>query len=714
MIAVARRNGKSSLDLSGMKLATLPESVGQLKALKRLFLSNNQLTTLPESVGQLKALRELYLSKNQLTTLPESLGQLTALRVLNLDYNQLTVLPESLGQLTSLLQLDLFNNQLIALPRSLWQLRVLESLDLIENDALGLPREVIARSFSPSKILDYYFKTREQARPLNEVKLLLVGRGGAGKTSVIRRLRENKFVKGSRETLGIAIKPWLVDAGERRVKVHTWDFAGQVMTHATHTLFFSARSVYVLVLTGRENTEQTDAEYWLRLIRAFATDRLDDYVDRLMTSSNVGIVGISSRSRAVHELGHILVEKRAVAASNEGEKSFQWYPVLTAPVIVALNKCKAHPCRLDHEKLREKYPFITAFVETDCAKGTGIRELKRLVLDAIAGVMKQQQNFPSPWFRIKDAIKNDPRDYLTYDEFGELCKQHGEPDPAQQRLLAWALHQLGIALNYGDDERLRDTTVLDPHWVTGGIYKLLRQAKDRRHPEEMSLDAVARVLPKEDPKMRRYLVELMRRYDLAFPMGDDDQRWLVPQRLPEGQPRLEEKWFGREVTRVRFRYIALPEGLLPRFITRTYPLSEDRSRWVHGVVLADAGAEVLVRADVQEREVSVVGWGPEPARRELTALACNELRRIHADYKGLDPIEEIEPEATPGRSVPRGDVARRRAHAPHDGGADPRGERRGFHDRRARSHLDARGARYDPAQTAAFHQLFATRCAAAR
>lgn len=566
----------------------------------RLDLSGLGLATLPEALWQLTALQELSLFDNQLTTLPEVLGRLKALRVLDLANNQLTALPEALGQLTELHELGLHNNPGLALPPEVLGLKV-KSPHF---------KRIMAR---PRDILDYYFKTRGQARPLNEVKLLLVGRGGAGKTSVVRRLREGTFTKGSRETKGITIKPWLTETGGRRVKVHTWDFAGQVMTHATHQLFFSERSAYVLVLTGRENSEQADADYWLRLIRAFATDP-----GTILNASTILDASTVLRSAS------------------------------TAPVVVALNKCKSHPCRLDREKLREKYPFITAFVETDCARGTGIRELKQRVLEAVAEVMTAQRNFPAPWFAIKDALEKDARDYLTYEEFCALCREHGETEERQQRLLAWALHQLGIALNYGDDPRLNDLTVLDPHWVTGGIYQLLRDAKDRRRPEEMTLDAVARVLPREQPKMRRYLIELMRRYDLAFPMGDDEQRWLVPQRLPESQPRLEEKWFGREVTRVRYRYVALPEGLLPRFITRTWPLSEEQSRWVSGVVLADAGAEVLVRADAQDREVTVAALGPEPARRELTALACNELRRIHADFKGLDPVEEIEPEQIRG------------------------------------------------------------------
>jgi internalin A len=34
------------------------------------------------------------------------------------------------------------------------------------------------------------------------------------------------------------------------------------------------------------------------------------------------------------------------------------------------------------------------------------------------------------------------------------------------------LHCLGIALNYREDSRLRETSVLKPEWVTEGIYTI--------------------------------------------------------------------------------------------------------------------------------------------------------------------------------------------------------------------------------------------------
>jgi internalin A len=51
-----------------------------------------------------------------------------------------------------------------------------------------------------------------------------------------------------------------------------WDFAGQEITHATHQFFLTERSVYLLVLDARSDTQDWDAEYWLRLISAFGKD----------------------------------------------------------------------------------------------------------------------------------------------------------------------------------------------------------------------------------------------------------------------------------------------------------------------------------------------------------------------------------------------------------------------------------------------------------
>ena len=69
-----------------------------------------------------------------------------------------------------------------------------------------------------------------------------------------------------------------------------------------------------------------------------------------------------------------------------------------------------------------------------------------------------------------------------------------------------------------------------------------------------------------------------------------------------------------QATRLHYRYKVEPEGLLPRFIVRTHPLSEGETRWRNGVVLRLDGASARVRAEAAENRVSVVAIG-EPVPR---------------------------------------------------------------------------------------------------
>ena len=120
-----------TLDLRDNQLPALPESIGELAALKILYLRLNQLAALPESIGRLAALQELNLSSNQLATLPESIGELAVLQLLSLTNNQLTALPESIGRLAALQTLDLRDNQLLTgLPRTICSLNSACSVDL--------------------------------------------------------------------------------------------------------------------------------------------------------------------------------------------------------------------------------------------------------------------------------------------------------------------------------------------------------------------------------------------------------------------------------------------------------------------------------------------------------------------------------------------------------------------------------------------------------
>ena len=55
--------------------------------------------------------------------------------------------------------------------------------------------------------------------------------------------------------------------------------------------------------------------------------------------------------------------------------------------------------------------------------------------------------------------------YITFERYREICSGLGETASGPKSSWRNYLHSLGIALNYREDPRLRDTHVLNPQWV---------------------------------------------------------------------------------------------------------------------------------------------------------------------------------------------------------------------------------------------------------
>ena len=571
-----------------------------------LDLSKLELTELPSVLPN--TLRSLSLAHNQFSTLPKELEQLTALQSLDLSSNSLTSLPEAFDKLTKLQSLDLSSNSLTSLPQALGALTELKGLFLHKNPELGLPDDVLGPTYEdvmkrslpaarPADILAYYFKTRQAAAPLNEVKMLLVGRGQAGKSSIRDCLLGFGFDPMKTETSGIEIHTWPLKLGSETVRLHVWDFAGQELTLGTHQFFFTERSVYVLVLDARADTQDADAEYWLKIVSAFGGD---------------------------------------------------------SPVIVALNKWESKPFDVDRNAICSRFPTVRAFINTDCRTGLGLVELRKEISKTVATMESVREPFPTAWSKTKEAFVNMEKNYVPLETFREKCDRNGVKDKQEQESLVRILHRLGIVLHYADDPRLRDTTVLKPRWVTESIYTLLRLKKEPSSDGLLTFAVACAALPKEKPDMVQYLIGLMRRFELCFPVDETEEflkegledRWLVPELLPKFPPELGKDWLAADALRLRYKYKVLPEGLLPRFITRTYPLSTDQLRWRAGVVLEMDGAKALVRAG--DSQVNVTILGASEGRQRLAKLIRNHFAHLHAELKGFEPEESVEVEGHPG------------------------------------------------------------------
>lgn len=130
---------KISINLSKQGLTELPIELKGNKTVKVLRLYGNNIDSLPEWVGELENLEKLYLGKNKLKSLPESIGKLKHLKLLSAQYNDIEFLPGSIVELTNLEQLILNQNQIKFLPDSIGKLKKLDVLQLKFNKLKKLP-----------------------------------------------------------------------------------------------------------------------------------------------------------------------------------------------------------------------------------------------------------------------------------------------------------------------------------------------------------------------------------------------------------------------------------------------------------------------------------------------------------------------------------------------------------------------------------------------
>lgn len=581
------------LNLSHNNLTAIPASICDISRLGFLDLSYNKLSSLPVSISQLSLLWHIDLSSNKFDTFPDLLNQLGQLAYINLSRNYLTTVPESIGNLKKLGCLDLSHNKLTSLPDALQSLSLLEQLYLRGNDALGLPNDILESAHSrsalrskPAKIIAYYNRLKSVQMPLNEAKIIVVGRGLVGKTSIINRLINGQFNKDEEQTKGIFITEWQLRLRENeQVRLNVWDFGGQEIMHATHQFFFTKRSLYLLVLNGREGGEDTEADYWLKLIESFGGN---------------------------------------------------------SPVIVVLNKIKDNPFDLNRRLLQQKYRVVN-FIKTDCKDGTGVEELRQVIERETDRLEDLRKAFPSYWFKIKDHLEGMKDNYLTFEEYRFICASLGEEDPRAQEDLAGYLHDLGIVLNYRDDPRLRDTHVLSPHWVTNGIYNILNSTILAHQKGEIKLNDLSGLLNKNKypATMHRFLFDLMKKFDLCFAFPDDDTYYLIPELLDKQEPLETGQFDPKECLNFQYHYNILPEGLMPRFIVRSQSLSMELQRWRSGVFLQFEGNHALVKADIQEKKIFISVCGPVPGRRRLLAVIRSDFEHIHRMLPSLKAQEMV-------------------------------------------------------------------------
>ena len=497
------------------------------------------------------------------------------LKELDLSFNQLTTLPEAIGSLQHLTTVNLRNNQLTRLPETIHRLQQLTTLDLEANPIEKPPPEILAKGTKAIK--DYFRQLETEGRDyLYEAKLLIIGEGGAGKTTLAKKIGDvNYQLREEDTTKGIEVIQcgFLMENG-REFRVNIWDFGGQEIYHATHQFFLTKRSLYLLVADTRK--EDTDFYYWLNVVE--------------LLSDN-------------------------------------------SPLLIIKNEKQNRHREINELQLRGQFTNLKETLPTNLADNRGLEQVLEQIKHYVKNLPHIGSPLPKTWVRVREALESDARNYIGLDEYLNICQQNGFTQRNDKLQLSVYLHDLGVCLHFQEDALLNKTLILKPKWGTDAVYKVLDNEKVIRNLGSFTRSDLAIIWCEDEyATMHDELLRLMINFKLCYEIPRSQGKYIAPQLLSANQP--PYNWDETNNLILRYTYEFMPKGIISQFIVAIHELiNEQKCVWKSGVVLSKDQTKAEVIEYYGKREIKIRVSGRH--KRDLMTIVTYELDKIHDSYKRL-------------------------------------------------------------------------------
>ncbi len=578
------------LNLSQNQLTEVPAEIGHLTSLQHLFLDQNRLTQVPTELSRLNSLQRLDLDRNQLTQVPAELRQLTSLQRLYLSQNQLTQVPTEISQLASLQELYLNRNQLTQVPLDLGNLHSLQKIDIdFNSDILTPPPEIVARG--TQDILAFLRELQKSSVQRYEAKLVVVGEGGTGKSSLIKALRGEIFDSSLSTTHGIEVSRLALSHLSHEVLLNIWDFGGQHIYHATHQFFLTKRSLYLLVWNARLGAEQGRLAYWLETIKALAPD---------------------------------------------------------APILLVATHIDERSPDLNYQRYKTLYPQLTGNVSVSNKEDLGITDIKSLLAQEAFRLPLMGQPWPQKWLEMEQRLLASSEKHISADRYIRDCESCEIEKDIARGTLASYLHDLGRILYFRDDYILSNLVILKPNWVTRAISRVLDDEQTSVVQGVLPYAELPRIWDNDEdgepyePYLYPVLLRLMERFELTYQIesenaGDLSTASLIPQLLPHQPPIELPPWpnqppDGQSQVEIIYRLDFVPAGIMSRFIVRTHRYTRGL-HWREGVLLEYQNHQARVELNPTPGEIRIFVQGTSP--QNFFVILMNTVDVILAHFEGL-------------------------------------------------------------------------------
>lgn len=384
-------------------------------ALDWLDLSQNKLKQLIFPLG-FQSLTHLYLAKNPDLKKLEITEALLSLEVLNVDQCDLEELP-----MDSILSPDF--------------------ITLYANGIFpkNIPHVFLSKENSKNCVekARLWFREIKNSGPNvqrnNQVKLMLLGNGSAGKSSLLCAFENGKCQcdPPHKSTHGMEMKT--LSKGD--LVYNVWDFGGQEIYHNTHRLFLESPAVQLIL-----------------------------FDPKIEESYRAGI------RRPDRETGEPVPDQPIA----------YWYE--TARELSAKSQFLLVQNKLDESPLEDALARKFALgqqmelVQTSAHTGQKVNYIEFIIGDLAKKLPDYHMLVSASWLAVRDHLaenlkKVDPERTVSKSDFYALCQQKGVLPETQDLLLEY-LHHSGFVYT---NKYLKEEIIVDQKWALEAIYKLFKR-----------------------------------------------------------------------------------------------------------------------------------------------------------------------------------------------------------------------------------------------
>jgi internalin A len=620
------------LDLSDTKISDY-SPLSRVYSIKKLHINSNRIENI-EFIKDLILLDELYLNANKIEDL-SPLINLKQLLELNLNNNHNIEDIKPLEKLTELRELHLFNNRIrdITPIEKLFKLNVLDiesnlvsdisptynlikkGLPVIEfnddyyenrieigDNPVNIPPLEFIRMGNET-ILEYFDDAKKfGTQPINECKLIFIGDGSVGKTSLMKRLVSNDFNDEESTTHGINKIAWeeICNLNGAPVKINLWDFGGQHLQHSLHQFFLTKRVVYVLVLNPRNDEK---ADYWLKQI------------ENLGGESEVIIV-------------------------------YNWKH----------EKDKQASFLVNYYELKKAYPYISDPLLLSCKTNEGINDFKDKIKETIIAQPNLKDEYPLNWFKIKNSLEKLvtlERNYIAYEEYEKLCEENNYFDDQKKKNLLIRLNNIG-SIVFFEEPSLIQLQVLNPDWITTFAYSIITSEITKNKKGHLNLNDLKEVFKDEKEVFSNkitkvkykenqfdFILKLMTKYDLCQLNPFKQSEHLFPTSF-KGSP--ENNYSEIKLKGKHYRFLFDTEFemlIIHRFIARNIKQSASKDFWQSGIYINDIDKKTFSLIETNRHSKVINCWIKGENIRGLWEIIRNDIKDICKIYDNLSFQEQI-------------------------------------------------------------------------